>query len=119
MHMHTHTHINTCKYIHVYVHTKSSHVYSDTVSRCGVFCSLVNATECCKTEGIVDVFQAVKALRIQKPGIVLTVVSLSNEIRPSSSTDPDLCLSLQEQYCFIFDLMLLFLDSFSIYSNFK
>ena len=27
--------------------------------------------------------------------------------------------SLQEQYRFIFDLMLLFLDSFSIYSNFK
>ena len=31
--------------------------------------------ECCKTEGIVDVFQVVKALRIQKPGSVLTVVS--------------------------------------------
>ena len=50
---------------------------SNTVSRCGVFCSLTNATECCKTEGIVDVFQVVKALRIQKPGSVLTVVSLS------------------------------------------
>ena len=29
----------------------------------------------CKTEGVVDVFQVVKALRIQKPGAVLTVVS--------------------------------------------
>ena len=26
---------------------------------------------------------------------------------------------LQEHYCFIFDLTLLFLDTFSIYSNFK
>ena len=52
--------------------------HSDTVSRCGVFCSFINATECCKTEGIVDVFQVVKALRIQKPGSVLTVVSISN-----------------------------------------
>ena len=48
---------------------------SDTVSRVGVFCSVVNAIEMCKTEGVVDVFQVVKALRIQKPGVVLTVVS--------------------------------------------
>ena len=34
----------------------------------------MNMIECCKTEGIVDVFQVVKALRIQKPGSVLTVV---------------------------------------------
>ena len=116
---HAHAHPYTHKHMQIHIHTNKIISCSDTVSRCGVFCSLVNATECCKTEGIVDVFQAVKALRIQKPGIVLTVVSMSNEIRPSSSTDPDLCLSLQEQYCFIFDLMLLFLDSFSIYSNFK
>ena len=51
--------------------------YSDTVSRVGVFCSLVNAIEMCKTEGVVDVFQVVKALRIQKPGAVLTVVRYS------------------------------------------
>ena len=57
---------------------QSSIAHSDTVSRCGVFCSFINATECCKTEGIVDVFQVVKALRIQKPGSVLTVVSISN-----------------------------------------
>ena len=46
------------------------------MSRVGVFCSLVNAIEMCKTEGVVDVFQVVKALRIQKPGAVLTVVSM-------------------------------------------
>ena len=50
------------------------HICSDTVSRVGVFCSLVNAIEMCKTEGVVDVFQVVKALRIQKPGAVLTAV---------------------------------------------
>lgn len=50
-------------------------VFSDTISRCGVFCALLNCIECCKTESIVDVFQAVKALRIQKPGMVQTVVS--------------------------------------------
>ena len=46
----------------------------DTVSRCGVFCALLNSIECCKTEGTVDVFQMVKALRIQKPGAVATLV---------------------------------------------
>ena len=51
------------------------HIHSDTVSHVGVFCSLVNAIEMCKTEGVVDVFQVVKALRIQKPGAVLTAVS--------------------------------------------
>ena len=51
-------------------------MHRDTVSRVGVFCSLVNAIEMCKTEGVVDVFQVVKALRIQKPGAVLTVVRI-------------------------------------------
>ena len=52
------------------------HTYCrDTVSRVGVFCCLVNAIELCKTEGMVDVFQVVKALRIQKPGSIQTVVS--------------------------------------------
>ena len=67
-------------YYHLYPNTCTYTTHSDTVSRCGVFCSLINATECCKTEGIVDVFQVVKALRIQKPGSVLSVVSLSIEI---------------------------------------
>lgn len=70
---------------------------SDTVSRSGVLCAFMNAMECCKTEGTVDVFQVVRALRIQKPGAVTTV----------------------EQYCSIFDLMFLFLETFAIYSNFK
>ena len=39
-----------------------------------MFCSAVNAIEMCKTEGVVDVFQVVRALRIQKPGAVQNVV---------------------------------------------
>ena len=53
------------------------HTCRDTVSRVGVFCSLINAIEMCKTEGVVDVFQVVKALCIQKPGAILTVVKLN------------------------------------------
>ena len=53
-----------------------SYPCSDTVGRCGMFCAIVTAIERCKTEGVVDVFQVVKALRVQKPGAVLTVVSM-------------------------------------------
>ena len=39
-----------------------------------MFCAIATTIERCKSEGVVDVFQVVKALRIQKPGAVLTVV---------------------------------------------
>ena len=47
---------------------------SDTVTRSGIFCATSTTIERCKTEGVVDVFQVVKALRVQKPGAVPTVV---------------------------------------------
>ena len=50
---------------------------SDTVTRSGMFCAIATTIERCKTEGVVDVFQVVKALRVQKPGAVPTVVSYS------------------------------------------
>ena len=49
---------------------------SDTVTRSGMFCAIATSIERCKTEGVVDVFQVVKALRMQKPGAVPTVVSI-------------------------------------------
>ena len=36
---------------------------------------IATTIERCKTEGMVDVFQVVKALRMQKPGAVCNVVS--------------------------------------------
>ena len=41
-----------------------------------MFCAIATTIERCKTEGVVDVFQVVKALRVQKPGAVRTVVRL-------------------------------------------
>ena len=40
-----------------------------------MFCAIATTIERCKTEGVVDVFQVVKAMRNQKPGAVRTVVS--------------------------------------------
>ena len=39
-----------------------------------MFCAMATVIDRCKTEGVVDVFQAVKALRVQKPGAVPTLV---------------------------------------------
>ena len=41
-----------------------------------MFCAIATTIEWCKTEGVVDVFQVVKALRVQKPGAIRTVVSV-------------------------------------------
>jgi hypothetical protein len=79
-----------------WTHTHT-HTHSNTVSRCGLLVALTNAIDCCKTEGTVDVFQAVKALRIQKPGSLCNV----------------------QQYQSIFTILQQFLNSFDIYSNFK
>ena len=49
---------------------------SDTVSRSGMFCAIATTIERCKTEGVVDIFQVVKALRVQKPGAIFNVVSV-------------------------------------------
>eukprot|EP00731_Ephydatia_muelleri_P019065 Em0011g1105a len=70
---------------------------SDTVGRSGMFCAITMVTQQCKTEGVVDVFQTVKSIRTQKPGAVLTV----------------------DQYQGIFKTMVVLLDQFDQYSNFR
>ena len=49
-------------------------IFSDTVSRSGVYCSVSIALEQCKVEGVVDVFQVTKAVKRNKPGAVTTLV---------------------------------------------
>ena len=48
---------------------------SDTVGRSGTYCAISNALEQCKAEGVVDVFQIVKGVRMQKPGAVTSQVA--------------------------------------------
>ena len=50
---------------------------SDTVGRSSMFCAIMSTIERCKIEGEVDVFQVIKALRVQKPGAILNVVLFS------------------------------------------
>ena len=44
-----------------------------------MFCAMATTIEWCKTEGVVDVLQVVKALKVHKPGAVRTVVSLASQ----------------------------------------
>ena len=53
---------------------------SNGVGRTGVFLSLHIILERMLVEGLVDVFQTVKNLRIQRPAMVQTLVSVSHTI---------------------------------------
>ena len=95
---------------------------SGTVTRSGMFCAIATTIERCKTEGVVDVFQVVKALRVQKPGAVPTVVSkfaLCYHYQCSDYAWLMMASFLQEHYKWIFDAILVFLDSFDAYANFQ
>ena len=49
-------------------------VYSNGVGRSGAFCGLFTLIEITKMESVIDFFHKVKAMRIQRPGMVQTVV---------------------------------------------
>ena len=73
--------------------------YSDTVTRSGMFCAMASVIDRCKTEGVVDVFQAVKALRVQKPGAVPTVVSQYHLLHFQYSIDSLIQIALDHSLC--------------------
>ncbi|KAF3853756.1 hypothetical protein F7725_014444 [Dissostichus mawsoni] len=75
--------------------------------RTGTFIALSNILERVKAEGLLDVFQTVKSLRMQRPHMVQTVVSIYiNWIQ-------------NEQYDFCYRVVQDFVDIFSDYANFK
>ena len=92
-------------------------VCSDMVSRLGMFCAITTTTERCKTEGVVDVFQVVKALRVHKPGAIHNVVSVL--IDGPLAVILLLSSQFQWQYEAVFDAIVVFLDSFDTYANFN
>lgn len=53
-------------------------VCSAGAGRTGTFCALSTVLERVKAEGILDVFQTVKSLRLQRPHMVQTLVSRRN-----------------------------------------
>ena len=53
---------------------------SDGVVRSGTFLIIHSQLERLKTEGVVDVFQAIKSARIHRPGIIPNIVCLSSTL---------------------------------------
>jgi receptor-type tyrosine-protein phosphatase A len=72
-------------------------VCNDGVHRCALFCAISIVLETLKTEQIVDIFQIVKALRLQNPHFVTSLM----------------------EYEFCYNITLVFLESFEEYANFK
>ena len=97
---------------------------SDTVTRSGMLCAIATTIERCKTEGVVDVFQVVKALRVQKPGAIPNVVSNHYHslywLVPGTGDDVIFtCFHTQVNFKLIFDTILVYLESFNTYANFQ
>lgn len=72
-------------------------VCSDGLGRSGTFCALYSVLERLKIEQVVDVFQAIKAMRIPRPGLVKTA----------------------EEYRLIHFAVQEYLSAFDDYANFK
>lgn len=95
--------------------------------RTGTFIALSNILERVKAEGLLDVFQTVKSLRMQRPHMVQTVVSVSGAETSAAlfpllhNLIPLFCFSPppQEQYDFCYRVVQDFVDIFSDYANFK
>ena len=60
--------------------------FSDGVGRTGTFICIHAQLERLKTEGVVDFFQFVKSARMQRPGLVMDVVSI-RQISISTQVD--------------------------------
>ena len=122
-----------CRYCKLILTLSSSNLYiysrillpSDTVGRSGMYCAIHNAVEQCKAEGVVDVFQTVKGVRMHKPGVVSTVVSTeqSTEWLYYMCTELHVCQSvvflptLQEQYANTYEVVKAFIDLNNYYQN--
>ena len=50
-------------------------IYSDGMGRTGVFITVMSEIERIKFDGEIDIFQTIKAIRVQRPNMVSTGVS--------------------------------------------
>ena len=82
---------------------------SDTVTRSGMLCAIATI--------IVDVFQVIKAVWVQKPGAVPSVVSILKHDQEYSHNGE--LKILQDNLKLIYDAVLVFLESFDTYANFQ
>ena len=103
---------------------------SGGTGRTGTFIAVSVLLERLKAEGVVDVFHTVRALRLQRPAMVQTVVRiiidciilhLGMSCMHGEYHNIPLTHNIftQDQYEFVYKTILEYLDSFELYANFK
>ena len=74
---------------------------SDGVVRSGTFLCIHSQLERLKTEGTVDVFQAIRSARIQRPGVVPNTVRIFLYIEPSIADSLSLRITSSVTKCWL------------------
>ena len=92
---------------------------SDGVGRTGTFICIHAQLERLKTEGVIDFFQFVKSARIQRPGLILSVVGLSSYSIIGTMSYTFILSLMQGQYELCHSTVLQYLQSVDAYANFK
>ena len=90
---------------------------SDGVGRTGTFLCIHSQLERVKTEGVADIFQAIKSARMQRPGLVSDAVSHDATLHGCYISM--WCYSPQAQYAFCHEVVASYVDTFETYANFK
>ena len=87
-------------------------VTSDGVGRSGAFLCIHSQLERLKTEGEVDIFKYLKSARTRRIGLLSELVSYQIYLLLHF-------IILQDQYIYCHEVLLTYIDSFDLYSNFK
>ena len=91
---------------------------SDGVVRSRTFLVIHSQLKRLKTEGVVDVFQAVKSARIQRPGVI------PNTVRMPATQLPVTVLfyfssATKDHYIFCYEVLADYVEKMEAYNNFK
>ena len=111
-----------CRYIHdlrpVTLDMNVCPQLSDVVVRSGTFLVIHSQLERLKTEGAVDVFQAIKSARIQRPGVIPNTVRMS-ATQLSVTVLFYFSSATKDHYIFCYELLADYVERMEAYHNFK
>ena len=98
---------------------KHNILLSDGVGRTGAFICIYSQLERVKTEGVADIFQFVKASRLQRKGLIRHLVGLLSVVHVIMLLILLSYWSLQDHYIFCYEVIADFSDTMGLYSNFR
>ena len=61
--------------LHIIVRCEKAFFYRDGAGRTGAFCAVCASIDQIKAESLVDIFQVVKSMRLQRPQVIGLLVS--------------------------------------------